>query len=481
MLRLPEKPQEPDSFEAPSRSALASRTPRRVRWLRRALRGFIALMLGLMATYAGLNIYASIRLNRALERARAQGEPLTLPELAPPLVPREQNAAPLYEQADKALAYKGREEEQLLKLGQPGGGGDAQALATLARKQGAIALARRGSELPACRFPTDWSQEPMNILFPQYAKMFRLARLLSVQAVVQARRGDSAGALRDVRAVFAMSAHIKDEPVLIGFLVARSIERVANLALARVLEARPISIEEARSFEDSLPTVDWSASFRHAMLGERAFGLSALETMRLNPSQLQRYSDTDDGSGTSPVARLMASPLGVLWAPVVKLDQAEILRLWEMHIQAITPMPVPMPPERIEAIDQALKDTPFYAVLTKILFPVFARAYQHREGVEVGARQRQTALALAAYRHAHGSYPARLEEAAPLRGAMPPDLYAPQLLRYKSDGRSFRLYSIGPNRVDDGGRDAQGRDLEGESASTGQTSTDDIVWNPASR
>ncbi len=484
MFGSSEKPGEPVSFEPASQPDFQARAPRRPSRWRRAGRGFLWLMALLVVAHAGLNVYASLRLNRALERARAQGDPLTLPELAPPAAPAAQNAALLYEQAYKAASYSGQEERLLLKLGQPGARQDAQALAILARSQNAVELVRRASTLPSCQFPMDWNLPPWKILFPQYTKMRRLARLMGVQAGVEARRGDLGSALRDAHVIFAMSAHLKDEPVMIGFLVARAINAVANRTVARIIEATPISAAQARAFENGLPAVDWSASARHSMLGERAFGLSAFEMMLSNSSQLQDQSIGLQESGESvSITRLVTSPLGALWSPVLKLDEVETLRLWAMYIQTLTPTPLPMPPSRMEAIDQAVQKTPPYALLTKILFPVFSRAYQNRERAEVENRQRQVALALAVYRTSHGHYPYQLAQATSLSGAMPQDLYAPQPFRYGSDGRSFHLYSIGPNRVDDGGRDQSGHDLNGQRAvgPTSSVATDDIVWNPVTR
>jgi type II secretory pathway pseudopilin PulG len=243
-------------------------------------------------------------------------------------------------------------------------------------------------------------------------------------------------------------------------------------------------LEQARRFEATLPPVDWSASFRHAMLGERIFGLSAFEMTLSDTSQIaEDYDPVSSGEGMPIPIRLLASPLGMLWKPVLKLDEVEILRLWELHIQALTPMAVPMPASTTRRIDQALQDAPPYALLTKILFPVFSRAYQNRDSIEVGRRQRQVALALSAYRKTHGRYPAQLSQAEPLQGTMPHDLYRDQPLRYTSDGRSFSLYSVGPNGIDDGGRDSMGRDLDGKSARSGSSTnaTDDIVWNPKRR
>ena len=501
MLRFPRSSEPPGEPISPDPRASASRsTSRRARLGRRVWRGLLGLGCGLAVLYGGLNIYASARLNRALERARAQGEPLTMAELVAPAPAAEQNAASLYDQADAALFYSpnaasavpsapsrgvSKEEEQMLKLAEPNTPLDAPGLAVLAHNRRAVELVRWASERPKCVFPIDWSQPALKILFPQYGKMRRLARLMSVQAIVEAKRGNTQAALRDARCIFAISDHLKDEPMLMGFLVARAINVLGNRTVAHILEVAPISAERGRAFEASLPKTDWSAWFRRAMLGERAAGLSAFESARAQPSMLggevlsMLYSED---APNSPGTRLLLSPLGKLWAPMLKLDEVELLRLCEMRLRSVTPMSVPMPPGDVEDFEKALRDTPTYALSATIMFPPVVRSRQYRDLIEVYSRQRQVVLALSAYRQAYARYPAKLSQAEAMWGPLPRDLYSSQPMRYTSDGRTFVLYSVGPNGADDGGRNFPTSDRDGTwPKGTEAVLPGDIVWNSPSR
>ena len=70
-----------------------------------------------------------------------------------------------------------------------------------------------------------------------------------------------------------------------------------------------------------------------------------------------------------------------------------------------------------------------------------------------------TVCALRAYRLDHGSYPSTLADLVPtyLRG-MPVDPFSPgSPLAYRKTPKSFILYSIGPDIVDDGGKPATGK------------------------
>ena len=63
------------------------------------------------------------------------------------------------------------------------------------------------------------------------------------------------------------------------------------------------------------------------------------------------------------------------------------------------------------------------------------------------------AFALAEYRAAHGSYPAKLADLVPKYVAVvPKDIFSGRALHYKPQADGYLLYSVGPNGKDDGGR-----------------------------
>lgn len=65
-------------------------------------------------------------------------------------------------------------------------------------------------------------------------------------------------------------------------------------------------------------------------------------------------------------------------------------------------------------------------------------------------------LALNEFHGANGRYPATLYElAATLGGAPPPDPFTGKLFLYRLQGDAYTLYSVGENRVDDGGTSGQ--------------------------
>lgn len=76
---------------------------------------------------------------------------------------------------------------------------------------------------------------------------------------------------------------------------------------------------------------------------------------------------------------------------------------------------------------------------------------------------------LAAYYSQYHQYPTTLEPAEKLwKSTFPLDIYSKKSFRYKSDGKTFLLYSVGSNGKDDGGVwKHTGKDA---------TSKDDLAW-----
>jgi hypothetical protein len=79
----------------------------------------------------------------------------------------------------------------------------------------------------------------------------------------------------------------------------------------------------------------------------------------------------------------------------------------------------------------------------------------------------ETAIALRLYRKEHGRYPENLSALVPrYLPSVPADPFDGKPLRYRREGTGFRLWSIGPDRKDDGG-------VEGK---PGWWVQGDIVW-----
>ncbi|RYX85970.1 hypothetical protein EON83_04235 [bacterium] len=445
----------------------AKREKRRRLW-RKARTGLLCFLALAFVGHLSLNIYASMQLNNELAAIRQNGDPLRFSELEPPAVPDAQNAALVYQQAKKALQLTPTEKGALhVREGSLSPQEEAVLKNALSANQKALELTRRAAAMPQCLFAVNWKGDPIRMTFPYYSDLRELAQFLAVDARIRASNGDKAGALSDVRALFGMSHHISSEPVFIGFLVSQSLNSIAHRALGRTLESISLTVPEARALEASLPHDDWAKAFHQSLLGERAYGLFAFESLGKKAAV---EAKDDEGMDYMPV--WTKSPLLSIAHPFIKLDEVQTLRMWKLILNSPQSQQVPSPVGFGLAQVTALNNTPSYAVLTKILFPVFSRASDYRDTAFVQANQREVALALTCFRTAKGSYPAQLAQAEKLWGKpLALDIYSQKNFLYRSNGKSFVLYSIGVNRKNDGGKNARykGKFL-------GSPLTDDIVW-----
>lgn len=240
-------------------------------------------------------------------------------------------------------------------------------------------------------------------------------------------------------------------------IVTSSIETIANDNLAKVLLHSSLSESQARDFNASVPVIDWHRVWHRSMISERTF---SLEVFR-NPSQVISML----GANRSSFPRLSWLTWRTL-PPLRKLDETYSLRIWQ---EILDNESKPRPPFSImsnDNIDKKVLQTPWYAMTTKILLP-FGTFYQERSNrSEAQRRQREIALALAAYRSQHHNYPTTLQQAQSFwKSTFPLDPYNNKSFHYKSDGKTFLLYSVGMNGKDDGGKWKPSSTLE-----------NDIVW-----
>ncbi|PQV64378.1 hypothetical protein B1R32_10559 [Abditibacterium utsteinense] len=447
-------------------------TPGRI-W-RKTRRGLAwTLAIGFIA-HSALNIYSSVLLNHELSAIREKGEPLQFAELAPPDVPDSQNAALVYAQATKTLHFSGEEKAAFNARSSQRTPQQQQIIAAaLTKNQKSLNLARRAASMPLCRFPLDYkTANPTALLFPYYAEMRELARLLSAQATLEAKNGESAAALRDVRAVFNMAHHLSNEPALIGFLVAGAVDSIANQALAQVLENVPLTLAQARAFQTSLPATDWNRAFHHCLLGERAWGIFALELM--NPLGFANFAAEYTPDSPEPSQSWAYYPLLLLLRPGLKLDEVQSLRLWKRQLDAASNPQISAFSNFNKTMDQAIEKVPRTAILTRMLMPVFSSSGDNRDRDEVRRREREIALALTVYRTQKGQYPQKMKELNFLwKSALPLDPYSNKSFVYRRENSGFTLYSIGVNRKDDDGRV---RNYDGGSGNW-RPDDDDIVWS----
>ena len=443
---------------------LSSSTPRSWSWVAKAglifLTGCVVLCSGITGWYVVSRGKHQARLNAVLERIRAAGDPLTGDELdAYYVVPADEvdltadyvAALRMFENVklfgpatvlpivDSGEAPKPdqpwetrAEAEAYLQSVQP----QLDALRTLATRRGRV------------RYPVKLSEG-----FAAQLSDLQLARVIANKLLlsfyVNLHRSDREEALSSLRAIVRLSETFRDEPLTASQLVRISFLETGADAAEDFLHAGRPSAAELALLRDIFADVNLQPAFGRAMRGELSSTYIAMSSGDVTAEQLSPGADS--------------FPLNLTLKTLSKLRPGDAATLLEMqaHVIAIAERPLP---EAIRGMDQIRLELKQINVeqqndfswdrnlLPQLLIPIigpisqaFGRGQARRDAI-------LSATAVESFKVQRGSLPETLDELAPaFLDEIPVDPFTGYPLRYVVDERGFSIYSLGPDRVDQGG------------------------------
>lgn len=271
----------------------------------------------------------------------------------------------------------------------------------------------------------------------------RGCRLLEWEACLRARQGDAAGAARAIRALLMLAHSLDAEPTVVRHLVRVMSGGMGNRLLLDVLAVVRFSAQDLHRLQEGVRTQAYEDTLYRAMVGERVYGLRIMNA----PALLQDELKLEDVAARAQKGNR-------------DLDRKCYLRLMRQLVEA-TQQPWPDASRaagavRVEAVGIKAQNESFLAKdryivtdailpATQALFAVTAREIAMRQVADV-------AIALELYRREHGRLPGELSVLVPkYLPHMPQDPFNGEPLRYGVEGDGYLLYSVGENRVDDGG------------------------------
>lgn len=308
----------------------------------------------------------------------------------------------------------------------------------VAANAGPLKTLRQGFAYPYLNPP----MRSFDTLFPYYAKERGLARLLSLEGQTRAAHGDWSGAANSYLDSVQMGEEIPHGSPVIGMLVGISCQAIGRRPVWETVGH--LDAKAAKAAARRLETITTHhVPFADVMKEEKWGGQAGLMEILARPEW--RGSNGiwgGDGSGESnkmvPAMRLrlqFVSKRAIIDSYTRYTDEiiADARQPYAVH-----PGELPPPTD------------PF----TRILLPVFEGArLKEVDNVTQNALLTAT-LALRAYKLEHGAYPSSLTALTPgYLKAVPGDPFAVSgTLRYKRQGATYALYSVGPDGKDDGGR-----------------------------
>ena len=308
----------------------------------------------------------------------------------------------------------------------------------VAENAGAVQTLHTGFRYPYQELPS----RSFSALFPHYQKIRGLARMLSLQAQVDAARGDMDGAMGASLDSVQMGEQLPHGGTLIGMLVGIACQAIGRRQAWS--EADHLSAVQARAsvrrleairtghvpFADTLQEEEWS---------EQA-GLLELMRKRDWPGDMLAAATPDQQEGTSvatwaTATRFRLAGKRTIMSNYTRYMDQSIADARQPYAAHLAP-----PPEPTDPVNQ-------------ILLPVFAGARLNEVKADTENGLLSVTLALRAYKLDHGTYPPTLAALVPgYLQAVPADPFALSgPLRYKRTGANYLLYSVGPDGKDDGG------------------------------
>lgn len=308
----------------------------------------------------------------------------------------------------------------------------------------AIAEGRTLIDFPHGRHAVAWSPDWISTILKCQDNR-DVVRILRLDAVDCAQRGDADQALKSVHAAFHCGCSIGDEPMIISQLVRIACQAVALGALERVLGQCEPSDSVLEAFQKRLEAEEPSPLLLFAFRGERAGEYRLLEYMR--------EGNVPGGLGTPALGGAPAS-IGlmsiVLRIPGVMASQTTgCIRFMNDMVELAKQPPETWNPQLATFRQQAAG----LPTLARLLVPAIDSCAQ---AVQRSHAQQRCAIALVAaerFRKKNSRWPKSLDEltTAGLLKAVPIDPYDGKPLRLKTTADGLIIYSIGPDGNDNGG------------------------------
>jgi hypothetical protein len=357
------------------------------------------------------NMDLAARTELAAVRAESIGLAASLSASRPPDA---RNAALVYEQAF-GLIGKDAEVPRFSAEGD-----NTEARAFLKQHAEALALLRKAGAMPDCYFQVALSTESLSAL--PLTQMRQGARLLLLDARIQAADGHAGAALRDTETAFALARHAGQDPVLIQALVSMAIGQLGHVTLQDVLQTCQPTLADLKEAPVDQTFSYWRL-FQRSMELETAFGLASIAEM-----------GERTGGGLLLVHELPG------------------YRSLMQQYNAVLADPYYRAKDGIERLEKEAKGGR-WGVIPATLPPAFGRAAVSAAQAQATWELDNMALAATAYRIEHGAFPKDAADLVPQYMTLVPlDPFSGEPLKvHAEEDGGVVLYSIGPDMVDDGG------------------------------
>jgi len=320
--------------------------------------------------------------------------------------------------------------------------------AFLAKYADSIALMYKAVEKGgAARYPIDFTLGSDAQEYDMH-NLCSAEEVLSLQAHVLAHRKYAHGTAESIHAIFVLGQSLDKEPLHFSQWLRMAINNRACYLLLELLPYVEFSHEDIALLREDLQSIDHDAALELAIIGERAWAVGVFRDPAL-------YTEFED----MPLYDILAT-LGS------RNDDLSLCLMFMKKYLAAARSPLPQRLDAFEAVNNE-KEAVMDSVVNRIRYLMshwtlyfYPKFFADCEASSLAA---DAALAVELFSRKNGRLPDELDELVPeFMEEVPLDPFDGKPLRYTVREEEYVIYSVGRDRVDDGGEIIEEVDEYGE-------------------
>ena len=326
---------------------------------------------------------------------------------------------------------------------------------------------RAASARPRALYPLYYDLEnPWGIMLPHLGKIRGVCQQLKLKACAELAAGHNGSALEDVKLMLYLADSVREEPILISYLVRVACLKMTTQPVWEGLAEHRWSDTQLQELQTQFSKYNLLADLDLPLDGERAFGIVTPELIK--KKGLGLLLNLMEQGSPEPSNQRIANFIGcVVPSGWFYQEQLNYSRLYDEQMAgAFDAEKKRVFPSEIQAHDRKLQQLIgggrlgrglnciiHHRVIASLMLPSVGKIPLKGASGQTAMDEAALACALERYRLANNQFPDNLSDLLPqFISQLPNDVFSGEPYKYRrtADGK-FILYSIGHNEKDDGG------------------------------
>ena len=280
-----------------------------------------------------------------------------------------------------------------------------------------------------------------------------LSKIIALRVTWETRHGNTDAAYEWIMRGFHLAESLQTDPALIAGLQCNAVIVTLFNSLNTIMCETPWTAKLPDGFEQKLELFRDRRVFARYFEGERYF---------MDAGLISKWNDSPK-IFTLPIQRTLYKVNSDFIRAIQEPDpvkRKELLEIIDRYSSVdgqsswFSPSDNKVKEESPQRtfMDSATLFIQYHKMMALVMSPGQFRAVDAFDRMEAQVLIVQQSLALKRYKQVHGQYPDQLQQLVPNELEMlPRDPFSGEPFHYKKEGNGFRLYSIGQDRVDNGG------------------------------